>query len=295
MDFCATFAYNFDMSKAIRFIFQEDVQKIFTHFTSLLNIRIAFYSPEGQEILVGQNKPICDYCKLLRHKFGFESDCLILDRKMRQRAETQRDLVAYQCHGGMHEAIMPIYVADKLIGFVMIGQFRSTGLSIPEFAAGQLQKTDIHELKKRYFETPCYELETVADAVGLFAAMVKLITSNRMIRTQINPISRLVQYMEANVQENLSIEDAAELLDRSRSSVSHLFRSITGMSFKEYQIELKLCMADEYFETIPDITVQLAAQKVGFNDPFYFSRLYKKYRKISPSTKLKKLRLQYNV
>jgi AraC-like DNA-binding protein len=41
---------------------------------------------------------------------------------------------------------------------------------------------------------------------------------------------------------------------------------------------MKLDMADELFQARPEITVREAAYATGFEDPYYFSRLYAKHR-----------------
>ena len=115
------------MNYSIKFIFKKEANRIFNVFTNLFDIRIAFFSSSGKELSVGKNKPICSFCSLLRERLDLEIKCLDLDRKKRLEAAQQKKLIVYQCHGGMPEAIRPIYIEDELIGFVMIGQFRTSG------------------------------------------------------------------------------------------------------------------------------------------------------------------------
>ncbi len=63
--------------------------------------------------------------------------------------------------------------------------------------------------------------------------------------------------------------------------------SILHKSFKQMMIEEKLKKAEEYFHLGPNITIREVAVKVGYNDPYYFSRLYRKYRGLSPSEYIK--------
>jgi AraC-like DNA-binding protein len=48
------------------------------------------------------------------------------------------------------------------------------------------------------------------------------------------------------------------------------------------------------FESIitedPFVSVQAAASRIGYDDPYYFSRIYKKVRFISPSAYIKSVR-----
>jgi AraC-like DNA-binding protein len=89
--------------------------------------------------------------------------------------------------------------------------------------------------------------------------------------------------MEEHPKDHLSLDEASELVHSSKSTVSHLFKKITGKSFKRYQIELKLDRAQRDLRTIPGITVSKVAYSLGYTDPLYFSRLYKKHKRIAPS------------
>jgi len=62
----------------------------------------------------------------LRRKLNYESTCLDLDRKMQAKAVMERRMIHYQCHGDMTEAITPIFMEQSLVGFLMIGQFRTS-------------------------------------------------------------------------------------------------------------------------------------------------------------------------
>ena len=51
----------------------------------------------------------------------------------------------------------------------------------------------------------------------------------------------------------------------------------------KHLLEKKLEKAEEYFCMKPEMSIEEVAEKVGFQDQFYFSRLYRKYRGIPPS------------
>jgi AraC-like DNA-binding protein len=89
--------------------------------------------------------------------------------------------------------------------------------------------------------------------------------------------------MKERPADPLSLDEAARLAGRSRSTVSHLFRRALGRSFKRSQIETRLERADELFHADPHITVREVAYRVGYDDPLYFSRIYKKHRGVPPS------------
>ena len=75
-------------------------------------------------------------------------------------------------------------------------------------------------------------------------------------------------------------------------SVSHfskLFRLTTGMSPIEYFIHLKMQKACQLLYT-EDSRVKQIAALLGYDDPYYFSRLFKKYMNTSPETYRKSVR-----
>ena len=95
-------------------------------------------------------------------------------------------------------------------------------------------------------------------------------------------IEYIIGYLDEDPEEMLSLTGAADLLVCSVSSLSHRFKETTGTSFKNYQITRKLDAADEYMRVSPELSIAQIARKLGFNNPLYFSRLYKKYRGVSP-------------
>jgi len=58
---------------------------------------------------------------------------------------------------------------------------------------------------------------------------------------------------------------------------------MTGKGFKRFQIDFKMEKADQFLRKNPEMTVKEVAYRLGYNDPYYFSRLYKKYRGCSPT------------
>ena len=274
------------MSYTLKFIFQKDVEKIFSVFTDLFGIRIAFFSSSGEELNVGKDKPICQYCQLLRQKLDFEEQCLSLDRRKRAEATEQGTMIVYQCHGGMTEAITPIYIENELIGYVMIGQFRTSDKPLPKAIARMWREQfDSSELEDFWEQMPVYEASYADNILKLFSVLVDFIISQHMIEIKgSNSILPLVSFMQEHVEENLDLAQAAKILCTSQSSLSHKLKKITGKSFKQFQIDLKLAKADEYFTSKPEMTVKEVSFRLGYDDPFYFSRLYKAHRGKPPTT-----------
>jgi len=94
-------------------------------------------------------------------------------------------------------------------------------------------------------------------------------------------ITRTIEDMRENLHTKLAAE---EMASRNRLSVSHfssLFRKSTGMPPIDYFIHLKMQKACQllYFGSNP---VKGIAMELGYDNPYYFSRLFKKHIGTSP-------------
>ena len=102
-------------------------------------------------------------------------------------------------------------------------------------------------------------------------------------------IRETIDYMKNNLDKTIRIEDFADLNKYSVSHFSKLFRLTTGMSPIEYFIHLKMQKACQLLYT-EDSRVKQIAALLGYDDPYYFSLLFKKYMNTSPETYRKSVR-----
>lgn len=94
-------------------------------------------------------------------------------------------------------------------------------------------------------------------------------------------INNTILFMRSKLSEKLTLEDLALMNQLSASHFSLLFRKGTGMSPLDYFIHLKLQQACLLLLTT-EVKIRQIAMNLGYDDPYYFSRLFKKYMKISP-------------
>ncbi|OCX52730.1 hypothetical protein BEL04_12755 [Mucilaginibacter sp. PPCGB 2223] len=95
-------------------------------------------------------------------------------------------------------------------------------------------------------------------------------------------ISNSIGYMKANIGRNLSIDQLATQQKLSVSHYSRLFYKKEGLSPVRYFNRLKIQRSCQmlYFT---DRSIKEICAELGFTDPYYFSRLFKKLMGISPA------------
>ena len=68
----------------------------------------------------------------------------------------------------------------------------------------------------------------------------------------------------------------------SSAYISKIFKEETGEAPINYLIKLRLEKAKEQLETMPRESVKTVSTNVGYDDVYYFSKLFKKYYGMSP-------------
>ena len=175
---------------------------------------------------------------------------------------------------------MPVRVSGRLLGFVMIGQFRQR-TAPPSAILSRLGTRERQQLKRAYLQAPYFAHARQRHAIGLFETLVRHISENRLIDRD-DAIGSILNLLKESPQNKLPLRQAAALTGRSPSAFSRIFHKIVGQSYEQTRIQLLLEKADALLQLKPKLRVQEIAFRLGYDDPLYFSRLYKKHRGISP-------------
>jgi AraC-like DNA-binding protein len=95
-------------------------------------------------------------------------------------------------------------------------------------------------------------------------------------------ISKAISYMQQSLNQSISVEEIARHVNYSVSYFHSVFKEKTGFSPIHYFNHLKIQRACQYL-SFTDLNINEISYKLGFDDPFYFSRLFKKMMNLSPS------------
>ncbi len=96
-------------------------------------------------------------------------------------------------------------------------------------------------------------------------------------------VNRARQYLEVNfTNPNLTFQDVVNHVAMSGSHFSTLFSQSTGVTFTKYLIDLRMRKARELLFNTSMRSSEIA-YAVGYNDPHYFSYLFKKTTGVTPS------------
>ena len=131
-------------------------------------------------------------------------------------------------------------------------------------------------------QRPLYQLKTCALILSIIA---EVLTCGRR-KEQPNYYEKIVAkakyLMESNIYNAINLPGISEQLGISTSRLNEIFKTYTSMTPYQYYIQIKINKAESLLEQ-EDISVKEAAFRMGFEDQYYFSRLFKNKTGVSPS------------
>ncbi|MBI3830239.1 MAG: helix-turn-helix transcriptional regulator [Planctomycetes bacterium] len=95
-------------------------------------------------------------------------------------------------------------------------------------------------------------------------------------------VARALDFIEGQIAKPISLHDLAQHLRLNPEHLSRIFRSRTGKSVGEYILRRKMNFAKELLIASGKSVKEVSAS-VGFRDPLYFSRQFRKSEGLSPT------------
>ncbi len=94
-------------------------------------------------------------------------------------------------------------------------------------------------------------------------------------------ITDAMNYMTQNLNKDFTIEDVSEHICLSPSRLGHLFRSEMNMSINQWRDDQRISRAKHLLVT-SNYSINHIGRIVGYSDPLYFSRVFKRKAGVSP-------------
>ncbi len=94
-------------------------------------------------------------------------------------------------------------------------------------------------------------------------------------------IQKAIDYMKANLREEVSIESVAKAVKCSRAKLFAVFKESAGMTPHDYWLRLRIDHAQELLRS-SELSITKIAMDSGFSTSQYFSTVFKRYVGYSP-------------
>ncbi len=233
-------------------------EESYAHLSSRL---IAALSPH-----MTHNHPYCRYVKENgHHKLCMKNQKLILS------ALEGQDCIQHICHACVRENLYPIRSEQKRVrGFIAVSAYRGTECEAQTVYDAELFST------LRATEPPCALTDTLIPPLCL---MIERLIDAEEDESE-SEFKRIAAYLAEN-HTHVTLDELCAHFGRSRSHISHLFKSNAGLSLRAYCNDLRLLDAKALLQST-DLSVSEVAYEVGFEDASYFIKLFREKHGISP-------------
>jgi AraC-like DNA-binding protein len=131
-------------------------------------------------------------------------------------------------------------------------------------------------------QRPLYQFKA---GIGVMTLLGEMLSHERR-KEQPNYYQKTVEkakyLMEFNIYGAINLSSIAEQIGISTSRLNEIFKTYTAMTPYQYYIHIKILKAERLLEQ-PDACVKEVAFRLGFEDQYYFSRLFKNKTGVTPS------------
>lgn len=272
----------------------EIMQQILDSFTSLTGIRTGFIDYANENIM-GNNMNMCDFCLKLRQQPGMDDECRKSDYSAFKVAEASKAPFLYKCHTGLWEAVIPLFVRNTHIGFLMLGQVKGSDKIEQDWSSLNnvlitkgASMDNIIAIKQAYDALHVISKEKIEAAVKMLDIISQYIINSKVIDlVDSGPVEKARNYIDKNFLGTINTFDIVAAAGVNASYLSHIFHEELGQTITSYIENLRLKHACELLRHT-SLTIKEISSACGYDDQNYFSRVFKKRLGISP-TKYKDL------
>ena len=225
------------------------------------------------------------FCSMVKTDSDAWKKCVNCQQKV--LGESGRENFFGMCHAGVEEYVF--FVNDKT--FVSVSGYgidrerakeRIKRLSKDFFLdRGELQNIYDNCLKhEKEDENELYiKIKPLCYMLYLLQMLTSAVPEKEMKN---NVFESLLSFVQRNFMNDIGIKDIAFACACCESTVSHLFKSNTGMSTKEYITDLRIKQAKNLL-TATDLPILTVAELCGFPNSNYFPTAFKKHTGKTPT------------
>jgi two-component system response regulator YesN len=96
-------------------------------------------------------------------------------------------------------------------------------------------------------------------------------------------VETIKRWISANYNQHADLNTLAGMVFLTPSYLSKLFKQETGLTLTDYVIEIRIRKAKQLLKNAPDLKIHEIGTEVGYPDPAYFNKLFKKVVGVTPN------------
>ena len=284
---------------------KKKIKELLDQFYNLSFVNIRFISYD-RKIRIGNSNAAHEnfrgyFCSILRQDKLANERCRNCDQDAFKRACSNHQIYIYKCHAGLTEVMVPVMFENRALGYFIMGKLLK-GPPTARLWQEVWNKCKDYEINGQELEKAFFKLNVMDDikiqAAAYFVNMCsKYIYLSKMVSIdELQPIGHIKQYVNDNLEKDISITSLSNYLNISKSHLSHMIKSKMGMNFTQYlhaeRVEKAKTILKETNMAIKEISLN-----TGFKNQNYFNKIFKRLTGFTPKLyrECKKLKNNMNI
>lgn len=157
--------------------------------------------------------------------------------------------------------------AKKAFSFPFKGRLKV--LDTPDFGAQQLVEINIEKLL----------IHLARDIINQ-SSSIKMVMNS--VEFENNLVNDVILLLRESVEGRITLDEISRLTFYSKTFLNNIFKKNTGRPIMKYYTELKIRRAKELLRE--NVTPSAVSMQLRFESPTYFTKVFKKYTGITPTT-----------
>ncbi len=248
----------------MRFIYNEElIRKLLRAVTGLTGISIDFLNPDGHSIFSGER--VNEFCSRIQCSEEQRMRCDCSDKQLLDRSQKSGSYESHICYAGLYDAAIPMIKNGVLAGSVIMGQIRTSDSPEKPYI------TDDPELLALYENIPQFTDAQLED----LRILLPNILFESAIEVERDPLmDEIGDYIKRNLASELCLNDLCSQFHISKNTLYQRFRERYNCTVNSYITDCRIELAKTLLEQ-SDEPIYMVAEKTGFGNGTYFSKVFK--------------------
>ena len=235
-----------------------------------------------------------DFCEQVASTPAGCAACREAEERAQRSAAHKLTTRQIYCYAGLTVVAAPVIVGGNHVATIMSGQIfrrepteRDFEMVVKMLGEGLLPDW-VRKARKAYFETPVLTVERFQAAVQLmevFAQYLADVASKQAIAcadTDPKPVVSAKQFVQAHLEENITLGQVVEHVHVSRFYFCKLFKKATGLTLTEYVARVRIERAKTLLSD-PNSRISEVVFASGFGSIPRFNSVFKRHVGMPPT------------
>ena len=264
----------------------EKLSQLQMNLYELVGVQTNIWDISGKNVqLFGKHS---HFCRIINADPEGHRRCEECDYMAMKACMERRQAYTYKCHAGLRECVLPVFDSGEIVAYIAFGQvLDDTPRKLQwedTLAALTWYEGDIAELKDAYGELMQFSPAKRKAFAEILEAITSYIQLEGIIRSaNFSDQQRLEMYIDEHYMEKLSLKSISESLGIGTTKLCSLAKKLSPDGSITKLISIRRIEAAKILLLKENSSIAEIAEKVGFSDYNYFTKIFKKVSGSTPS------------